>query len=66
MAIFHNNLNDEKIRVRNAKKATIRVFFIERFDFLKYAIFNKEYRQWILKRATDKKWQEKKLIQLGP
>jgi hypothetical protein len=65
MAIFHNNLNDEKIRVRNAKKATIRVFFIERFDFLKYAIFNKEYRQWILKRATDKKWQEKKLIQLG-
>lgn len=65
LKIFNKNLNDTNFSEKYANNAKIKVFISERFDFIRFAIFNKEYRKWIVKRATDKNWQQQKLVQLG-
>ena len=68
---FENNLNTQKTikklfenqkknKVISKKKSTIL-----RVSILYKSIINKEYRKWLLKRISNKKWQEKKLIQIG-
>ena len=65
LKVFYKNLKDEHFNNKHIKKVLRRIFIKQRLDFIKYALFNKEYRQWILKRVRDKNWQEKKLLQLG-
>jgi len=57
-------INDTKWRlIRKLKHA--KLFIIIRLSILYKALFDKEYRDWLLKRISDKNWQREKMVQLG-
>lgn len=62
---FNNQLvNNEKTK-KVHKKIKRSLFIKKRLIIIKKSIFIKEYRKWLINRATDKNWQREKLIQLG-
>ncbi len=62
---FNKLLADEKLR--NKKYTKIKTFLSikERGTIIYKSIFDKNHRNWLLKRMTDKTWYQEKLIQLG-
>ncbi len=57
----------EKITVRELKQQRItrKLFITKRLTIIYKSFFSKEYKNWLLKKITSKKWQQQKLIQLG-
>jgi hypothetical protein len=41
------------------------IFIKTRLSILYKSLFDKEYRDWMLKRILDKNWQREKMVQLG-
>ena len=65
LSIFNKHLLDESLRKNENKKTERNLFLKSRFGIIYKSIFDKEHRNWLLKRITDKNWQQEKLIQLG-
>lgn len=57
----------EKIIVKELKQQRItrKLFIAKRLTIIYKSFFSKEYKNWLLKKITSKKWQQQKLIQLG-
>ncbi|MDP5093730.1 MAG: hypothetical protein NWQ17_10490, partial [Polaribacter sp.] len=62
---FYIHLNNDSLRIKFMKSTSKKLFIKERIDFIIHSFFDKEYRKWMFKRATDKNWQNEKLMQLG-
>jgi len=62
---FNKLLADEKLRNKRYKKIKIALFIKSRCTIIYKSIFDKTHRSWLLKKTTDKNWQQEKLIQLG-
>ena len=62
---FNKLLANEKLRNRIYKKTKLALFIKSRFTIIYKSFFDKTYRNWLLKRTTDKNWQQEKLIQIG-
>lgn len=62
---FYRNINNEKKLKNHYRKTSIKLFIMRRLGVIYKSIFRKEYRNWLIKRTTDKNWQKEKLIQLG-
>jgi hypothetical protein len=65
LKIFHLHLNDDSLRKKFMEKTSKKLFIRKRIEFIKHSFFNREYRKWMFKRATDKNWQNEKLRQIG-
>ncbi|MFY9243728.1 MAG: nucleotidyltransferase family protein [Polaribacter sp.] len=65
LKIFNEELEDEILRKKRHKKTSRSLFIKMRLDIIYKAIFDKAYRNWLLKRTTDKNWQREKFIQFG-
>ena len=65
LATYNKHLLDDSLRKNKNKKKERNLFIKSRFEIIYKSIFNKEYRNWLFKRITDKNWQRDKLIQLG-
>jgi hypothetical protein len=65
LEIFYRYLNNDSLRIKHFKRTSKKLFIKERLEFIKKSFYNKEYRQYMLKRTMDKNWQQKKLEQLG-
>jgi hypothetical protein len=65
--IFYRQLDDTAvIREKHQRKVAKKVLYRKRVEYIiLIIIFKKEFRQWMLKRATDKEWQQQMLKQLG-
>lgn len=63
LKVFYNHVTDENSRKNHHKKITRKLFIKKRFQIVSKSIIDKDYRNWLIKRLTDKDWQEKKLIQ---
>ncbi|QTD37067.1 nucleotidyltransferase family protein [Polaribacter batillariae] len=64
LAIYNDYLLNESKRNSTHKKKSTELFIKKRMSIIYKSIFDKEYRNWLLKRITDKKWQQEKLVQL--
>ena len=62
---FYKYLENSELNKKFTKKKSRELFIKKRLAILKKAIFNKEHRDWVLKRISDRDWQQEKLIQLG-
>ena len=62
---YNKLLADNKLRIKNYKKIKIALFIKSRCTIIYKSIFDKTHRNWLLKRTTDKNWQQEKLIQFG-
>jgi len=65
LTIFNEELNDDKLRSKRHQKTERKLFIKSRFAIIYKSFFDKEHREWLLKRVTDKSWQREKLIQFG-
>ena len=62
---YNKLLVDEKLRNKNYKKIKIFLSVKSHCNIIYKSIFDKTHRNWLLRRRTDKNWQQEKLIQLG-
>ena len=62
---FDEYLNDKTLRNRHHKKTGRKLFIKSRLDIIYKSLFDKDHRNWLIKRTTDKNWHREKLIQLG-
>jgi len=62
---FNQLLADEKLRNKSYRKIKKTLVNKKKLTVLYKSTFNKTYRNWLLKRMTDKNWYQEKLIQLG-
>jgi len=62
---FDEYLNDEILRNKSHKKTDRKLFIKSRLDIIYKSLFDKDHRNWLIKRTTDKTWQREKLVQLG-
>lgn len=62
---FNFQLSDTYLNSNKHKNIETKLNIINRFNVIYKSIFNSSYRNWLLKRVFDKKWQSNKLIQLG-
>jgi hypothetical protein len=65
LSFFHSQLTNRKAAKRRNMRINIYLFIKSRLNFLFKALIYKDYRLWLFKRVTDKKWYEEKFIQLG-
>ncbi|WP_298780232.1 nucleotidyltransferase family protein [uncultured Polaribacter sp.] len=65
VSIFKRHLVDESLGKKKYKNTSRKLFIKSRFNIIYKSIFNKSYRNWLIKRTSDKNWQKEKLIQLG-
>ncbi|QTE22251.1 nucleotidyltransferase domain-containing protein [Polaribacter cellanae] len=65
VAVYNNYLLNESKRNSVYKRKSTELFIKNRMSIIYKSLFDKEHRQWLLKRITDKNWQQEKLIQLG-
>ena len=65
--IFYKQLDDTAVmREKHQRKVAKKVLYRKRVEYIiLIIIFKKEFRQWMLKRATDKEWQQQLLKQIG-
>jgi hypothetical protein len=42
----------------------IKLFLVKRLKVISKSFVNKEYRDWLINRISDKRWQREKLVQL--
>lgn len=62
---FLNYLENSSLGKKEYQKTKNKIFIQKRLSIVYKSIFNKEHRNWVIKRVTDRKWQKEKLIQLG-
>jgi hypothetical protein len=63
---FYKQIDDTTvIREKHQRKVTKKILYKKRVEYILFAIFKKEFRQWILNRVTDKEWQRQILKKLG-
>lgn len=60
-SLLKNNYKREKFQ----KRKKIEIFVKERLIILYKSIFQRKYREWLIRRVLDKKWQQKKIRKLG-
>jgi len=65
LSVFDSLLLNERKRKSRIKSKYRKVFIKNRLSIIYKSIFNKEYRDWFLKRIADKSWQREKMAQLG-
>ena len=65
VTIFLHHLKDDSLGKKEHQKTEKKLFIKKRLDIIYKSIFDKEHRNWLIKRTTDKEWQKEKLIQLG-
>jgi hypothetical protein len=65
-------LKEFKELIKNPKKrkfvikiTRLRIFLIYRTKIILRCFVNKEYRVWLFRRISDKRWQREKLVKLG-
>lgn len=62
---FYYYLENQEMSKKHHKKTQRKNSIKQRLDILKKALVSKEHRNWLIKRVSDKDWQQQKLIQLG-
>jgi len=62
---FYYYLENKEMSKKHHKKTQRKKFIKQILDVLKKALVSKEHRNWLIKRVSDKDWQQQKLIQLG-
>ena len=62
---FDEYLNDEILRNRRHKKTDRKLFIKSRLDIIYKSLFDKDHRNWLIKKTTDKNWYKEKLVQVG-
>lgn len=65
LSLINSFFLDERRRKRRMKSIYILLYIRKRLSILFRSLFDEEYREWVLNRILDKKWQRKKMIQLG-
>lgn len=60
-SLIENNYRREKYQ----KRKKIVIFVKERLIILYKSIFQRKYREWLIRRVFDKKWRQKKIKKLG-
>jgi len=63
--MFYEYLDNDSLRKRHIKNISRKLFLEKRIMVIVKSFYNKEYRQWLLFKVTDKNWQQQKLVQLG-
>ena len=61
---FKSLLHSPRKRKIYSKVIGIKLFLTSRLKVISSSFVNKEYRIWLLKRISDKRWQREKLVQL--
>jgi len=62
---FEKNIENNAISKKFYKKIKTKLFIKQRLSIIYKSIFDKDHRKWLIKRTTDKNWQNEKLVQLG-
>lgn len=62
---FKRELTDEKLRTKQHKKTARKLFIKQRLGVIYKSTFDKKFRNWLIKRLSEKTWYREKLIQLG-
>ena len=62
---FEQLLSNKKQAQKKFKKTSTKLFLSKRLNIIYKSILDKTHRKWLIKRITDKEWQQQKLIQLG-
>ncbi|MGY0426463.1 MAG: nucleotidyltransferase domain-containing protein [Polaribacter sp.] len=62
---FNEYLINETKRNSNYRKNSRKLFVKRRMSIIFKSLIDKKYRTWLLKRISDKDWQQEKWIQLG-
>lgn len=62
---FKSLLYNPRKRKIYSKVIGIKLFLTSRLKVISKSFINKEYRIWLFKRISDKRWQREKLVQLG-
>lgn len=65
LKIYQKTLDNARFKKKHYKNLNRTLFLKTRFSIIYKSFANKEYRRWLLKRISDKRWQKEKLIQLG-
>lgn len=65
LKLFKSLLHSPKRRKLYSKIIYFKISQSIRLKIILRSFFNKEYRDWIVKRILDKQWQKEKLVQLG-
>ncbi len=63
--VFNKHLNNPSLKNKHFIKTEKKLFFKKRMRIIYISLFNNEYRNWLIKRTSDKNWQREKLVQLG-
>lgn len=63
LKVFYNHLTNDNSRKNHQNKTKRKLFVKKRLQIVSKSIIDKNHRNWLIKRLTDKDWQEKKLIQ---
>tara|TARA_B100000497_G_C7592646_1_gene356321 strand:+ start:36 stop:1016 length:981 start_codon:yes stop_codon:yes gene_type:complete len=64
LKIFKSFLHDPKKRKYYSKIVRIKFILVYRLKIILKSFIDKNYRTWLFKRISDKRWQRKKLVQL--
>jgi hypothetical protein len=62
---FDEYLSDKTLRNRHHKRSGRKLNIKSRLDIIYKSLFNKDHRNWLIKRTTDKNWYKEKLVQVG-
>ena len=65
VATFNNFLTNETLGKKNQKKTERNLFLKSSFQTMFKSFYDKEHRNWLFKRFTNKEWLQKRLIQIG-
>ena len=65
LSLFDSLLLNEKKRKSRIKLKYRKLFIKKRLYILYKSLFDKEYRDWVLKRISNKNWQREKMVQIG-
>jgi hypothetical protein len=64
LTITHEEHN-KTLRNRHDKRSGRKLNIKSRLDIIYKSLFNKDHRNWLIKRTTDKNWYKEKLVQVG-
>lgn len=64
LKLFKSLLHNPFKRKYYSKMITIKLFLADWLKLISKSFIDKEYRTWLVKRISDKRWQQEKLVQL--
>ncbi|MCI2229799.1 nucleotidyltransferase family protein [Polaribacter sp. MSW13] len=65
LEVFNKQILNDGFRKKQYKTTKNKLFLKSRLKIVYKSLFDKAHRTWLLKRITDKSWQQEKLVQLG-